>query len=130
MTKFNSVKKNNDFKIIYKNGKVKANNLLVMYVINKENISLDDKDNIMYPLIKDKNNREKNRIGISASKKIGNSVVRHRVTRLLRECFRLNEKKFKYKADIVVVAKKEIYGKEYKEVLSAFLNLCKRHELI
>ena len=86
MTKFNSVKKNNDFKIIYKNGKVKANNLLVMYVINKENISLDDKDNIMYPLIKDKNNREKNRIGISASKKIGNSVVRHRVTRLLREC--------------------------------------------
>ena len=43
----------------------RANRYLVMYVAE--------------------NGTEKNRIGIVASKKIGNSVVRHRVRRLIRE---------------------------------------------
>ena len=70
MRRFPSVKKNSDFQIVYKNGRSYANRLLVMYVYQT--------------------GREETRIGISVSKKVGNSVVRHRVTRLLRECFRLN----------------------------------------
>ena len=45
-----------------------------------------------------KNQHMKNRLGISVSKKVGNSVVRHRITRLVRESYRLNEEKF----DIIV----------------------------
>ena len=36
------------------------------------------------------NNSDENRFGITVSKKVGNSVVRHRVTRLIRESIRLN----------------------------------------
>jgi RNase P protein component len=46
-----------------------------------------------------------NRLGISVSKKVGNSVVRHRVTRLIREIYRLNETIFKTGLDIVVIAR-------------------------
>ena len=66
-----SLKKNNDFQIVYKSGRSYANKYLVMYV--KEN-GLD-----------------KNRLGISVSKKVGNSVVRHHLTRLIRESYRLLE---------------------------------------
>ena len=34
------------------------------------------------------NGLEKNRLGISVSKKVGNSVQRHRAVRLMRESFR------------------------------------------
>ena len=60
-----SLKKNIYFQNVYKNGKSYANKYLVMYVLN--------------------NNTEENRLGISVSKKVGNSVVRHRITRLIRE---------------------------------------------
>ena len=67
-----SLKKNSDFQRVYKEGKSYANKYLVMYILKRDT--------------------QKNRIGISVSKKVGNSVVRHRLTRLIRESYRLNEK--------------------------------------
>ena len=69
-----SLKKNTDFRRVYNKGSSHSNNLLVMYVLP--------------------NNKEENRLGISVSKKVGNSVVRHRVARLVRESYRLNENNF------------------------------------
>jgi len=46
------------------------------------------------------------RLGIAASKKIGNSVVRNRMKRLIREVFRRNRKLFPISADIVVIPKR------------------------
>lgn len=46
-----------------------------------------------------------NRLGISVSKKVGNSVVRHRLARLIREVFRLHGDKFNSGLDIVVVVR-------------------------
>ena len=71
MKRFNSLKKNQDFQTVYRGGKSYANKYLVMYVMDS--------------------GREDTRIGISASKKVGNSVVRHRFARLVRESFRLNK---------------------------------------
>jgi ribonuclease P protein component len=105
-----SLKKNHQFQFVYKNGKSYANKYLVMYV--KEN------------------GTEKNRIGISVSKKVGNSVVRHRVTRLLRESYRLHEAVFNSGLDIVIVARASAASVGYEEIESALLHLCKLHHII
>ncbi len=77
-----------------------------------------------------KNGTSKNRIGISVSKKVGNSVVRHRVTRLIRESYRLNEDMFNSGLDIVVIARVGAKDKGYQEINSALLHLAKMHKII
>ena len=104
-----SLKKNQDFKVVYQNGTSYANRLLVMYVL--------------------KNQHMKNRLGISVSKKVGNSVVRHRLTRLIRESYRLNEEKFDRNLDIVVIARNSAKDRSYQEIESAFMNLAQKHAI-
>ena len=105
-----SLKKNYQFQNVYKTGKSYANKLLVMYVV--------------------KNSTEINRVGISVSKKVGNSVVRHRVARLVRESYRLHEKVFNSGLDIVIVARKAAATATYSDVESALLHLGKLHKII
>ena len=102
--------KNKDFQIIYKKGRSYANKYLVMYVL--------------------KNKEEENRLGISVSKKVGNSVIRHRITRLIRESYRLQSKKFETGYDIVVIARTGAKEKNYSEIESALLHLGKLHNII
>ncbi len=104
-----SLKKNKDFQTVYRKGKSYSNKLLVMYVLP--------------------NNTEKNRLGISASKKVGNSVVRHRFARLVRESYRLHENIFNSGLDIVVVARKSAASASYAEIESALLHLSKLHHI-
>ena len=104
-----SLKKNIDFQQVYKRGTSNANRYLVMYVLPNQHM--------------------KNRLGISVSKKVGNSVVRHRLTRLIRESYRLNEEKFNRNLDIVVIARNSAKDRSYKEIESAFINLAQRHEI-
>ena len=106
MRRFPSVKKNSDFQTVYKNGKSCANRLLVMYVYQT--------------------GREETRIGISVSKKVGNSVVRHRVTRLLRECFRLNREQTDSGLDIIVVARGRTLTASWKELNDTFRRLARK----
>ena len=105
-----SLKKNNDFQKVYRKGTSQANRYLVMYV-------LENKERHM-----------ENRLGISVSKKVGNSVVRHRITRLIRESYRLNETLFERGLDIVVVARNGAKGRSYQEIESALLHLGQRHK--
>ena len=105
-----SLKKNRDFQNVYKNGISKANRLLVMYVIE--------------------NHLSTNRIGISVSKKVGNSVVRHHLTRLIRESYRLQEKVFNSGLDIVIVARPNAATATYRDVESAILHLGKLQKII
>ena len=70
------------------------------------------------------------RIGISVSKKVGNSVVRHRITRLIRETYRLNQTRIKPGYDIVVVARATAKGKSYHEINSAFLHLAEKQHIL
>ena len=71
-----------------------------------------------------------NRLGISVSKKVGNSVVRHRFTRLVRESYRLHENIFNSGLDIVVVGRKSAASVDYEEIESALLHLAKIHHMI
>jgi len=105
-----SLKKNRDFQNVYRKGKSYANKYFVMYVL--------------------KNNSEKNRLGISVSKKVGNSVIRHRVTRLIRESYRLNCSRFKDGYDIIIVARITAKGKSYDDICSALIHLGKIHNIV
>ena len=51
-----------------------------------------------------------NRLGITASKKIGNAVKRNRVKRLVREFFRLNKHRFPQGYDLVIIPYKGADG--------------------
>jgi len=105
-----SLKKNHLFQFVYKNGRSYANKYFVMYV--KEN------------------GTETNRIGISVSKKVGNSVVRHRVTRLVRESYRLQEAMFNSGLDIVIVARKSAASVSYMDIEKSLLHLGKLHKIV
>jgi len=110
MKKTESLKKNTDFRYVYGNGDVKANKYLIMYKIG--------------------NDLTLNRLGISVSKKVGNSVVRHHMTRLVRESYRLHEQVFNSGLDIVIVVKPCAKDCTYREVESALLHLAKLHKII
>ena len=76
------------------------------------------------------NRHGKNRLGISVSKKNGNSVVRHRITRLIRESYRLNEMKVNCGLDIVVIARPSVKDKGFFLVEKAFLDLAEKHHIL
>lgn len=105
-----TLKKNSEFQNVYNNGKSFANKYLVMYVFENES--------------------NRNRIGVSVSKKVGNSVIRHRITRLIKEIYRLNIENIEKNVDIIVIARVNAKGKAYKEIESAFLHLAKMHRII
>lgn len=104
------LKKNNEFKLVYRRGKSSANNLLVLYVFN--NNRNKTKDGEAY-----------NKVGISVSKKVGNSVVRSRSKRLITESYRLNEEQLKKGYDFVFVARSAIKEKNFFEVEEAMKKL-------
>lgn len=105
-----SLKKNQDFRLVYKNGKSYANKYFVMYVYE--------------------NNQDINRIGISTSKKVGNSIVRHRIARLVRESYRLHEDIFNSGLDIVIVTRMNAATIGYHEVEKALIHLGKLHHIV
>ena len=104
-----SLKKHKDFQHVYKKGSSYANKYLVMYVLE--------------------NQTEGNRLGISVSKKVGNSIVRHRLTRLIRESYRLQEDMFSSGRDIVVIARGAAKGKNYRDIESALIHLARLHNI-
>ncbi len=76
------------------------------------------------------NGSEFNRLGISVSKKVGNSVVRHHLKRLIKESYRLHEAVFNSGLDIVIVARVTAKNISYKEAESAVLHLGKLHSIV
>ncbi len=81
-------------------------------------------------VVKNKKYTDTNRLGISVSKKVGKSVVRSRVTRLIKESYRLSEEDIKQGYDIVVIATVSANGADYKEINKALLSLLKKHDLL
>ena len=110
MKTYESLKKNKDFSNVYQKGTSKANRLLVLYALE--------------------NPQHKSRLGISVSKKVGNSVVRHHLTRLIRESFRLHEDGFKDGLDLVVIARVNAKEADFHQLESALLHLGSLHHIL
>ena len=98
-----SLKKNSDFKKVYNLGQSRADRYLVMYILE--------------------NGSQTNRLGISVSKKVGNSVIRHHITRLVRESYRVNEDLYKTGYDIVVIARVRANSAHYHLIEKSLLKL-------
>ncbi len=105
MDKRNRLRKNEDFKKVYKYGKNYYNRNLIMYVM--------------------KNELENTRIGFTVSKKVGNSVVRNRVKRRIKEIVRRNLRNIKEGYDIILIPKKNVSEINHKELENAIFHIFK-----
>jgi len=110
MKAINRLRKNEDFRKVYQKRKSMANKLLIIYISENE--------------------YEFNRVGFTVSKKVGNSVVRSRVKRLMSESYRLNNEKVVQGHDIIFVARNTAAEATYKEIESALIHLLKKMNLI
>ena len=110
------IRKNIEFRFVYRRGKSFSNHLLVLYIYkNRKNII---------------STGNKNRLGISVSKKVGGSVVRNRTKRLIREAYRLNKYKLRIGYDFIFIARASIKDNSYIEVEKAVLDLMNKFKLI
>lgn len=105
MKKF-KLTQNKEFRVVYRKGKSYSNELLVLYVYKTKN--------------------DYTRFGISVSKKVGKSVVRNRVKRLIKESYRLNCHKIKKGYDLVFIARTLSSNKNYTSIENSLINLVKK----
>jgi ribonuclease P protein component len=109
--KSGKLRKNQEFRNVYRRGKSFSTDTLVLYV---------------YKANKREPNVKGNRVGISVSKKVGKSVIRSRVKRLISESYRLNNSNLKESYDFVFVARTAARDKSYKEIEESMKKLFKR----
>lgn len=99
------LKKSSQFTLVYKRGKSEVTRFIVMYYL--------------------KNGLEYNRIGYSVSKKVGNSVVRNKSKRLMKEAVRLNSGNLKNGYDIVFISRVKMNSATYKDAEKSVKKLMK-----
>ena len=91
-----SLKKNFEFRRVFKRGRFYAGKLIVIHTYS--------------------NNMDINRIGITIGKKAGNSVKRNRIKRLIKENYRLLETDLKFGYDIIVVYRNVMPVPDFKTI--------------
>ena len=99
-----------EFEETYAQGKSGATRTLVMWLRHGPGASL--------------------RLGVVASRVIGNAVHRSRAKRRLREAWRLNRSRFKGDVDVVLVARRSILTAPWQDVNEDLLRLAKRAGLL
>lgn len=110
--KYYRLRKNVEFRRVYRRGKSFATDILVLYIFKNYRNFIDG--------------NEINRAGISVSKKVGKSVIRSRVKRLISEGYRLNSANINKKYDLVFVARSAAKDKSYWEIESSIKKLLKK----
>jgi ribonuclease P protein component len=110
MDKSERIKKNSQFRFIYSRGKSYSNDKLVLYIF--------------------KNRKSINRIGLSVSKKVGKSVVRNRIKRLIREGYRLNKNMYKKGFDLIFIARAGAKNAKFTDIERSVIYLMKKGGLL
>ncbi len=104
-----SLKRNHEFRQLYRRGGASGNRYLVLYC-RKNKLGL-------------------NRLGLTVSVKLGGAVQRNRVKRLMREAYRLHEDEFACGVDLVIVARNRTVGASYHEIEKSLLRALKDNRL-
>lgn len=105
-----SLKSNRDFQRLYRHGKSAVLPCVVLYAR--------------------KNRLGVNRLGVTASTKLGHAVVRNRLRRRIREAYRLHEERFRAGYDLVVVARGRAVTSPYRQLEGDLLRAAKRLALL
>ena len=103
MRGFDPLKKNEEFQAVYRVRHNAADRNMIMYEAEGTG-----------------------RIGIVCSKKVGNSVVRHRFLRVVREVYRKNKEHVRSDRDLIVIARESAKGLGFFEIEESFLFLLRR----
>ena len=104
------IRKNMEFKDIYKSGKNYWNRNLILYV--------------------KKNDLNRTRVGYTITKKLGNAVERNRLRRKMKEIYRLNFYNIEEGYDLIFIAKKNIKDIPYKELEGSMLHIMSLAKLL
>ncbi|MCL1806096.1 MAG: ribonuclease P protein component [Oscillospiraceae bacterium] len=98
-----SLKQNREFRSLYARGKNTAGVYLAIYAR--------------------RNRFGVTRLGITASTKLGNAVVRNRVRRRIKEAYRLQEDRFAKGFDLVIVARSRAIEADFTALKSEMLRM-------
>lgn len=94
-----SLKRNNDFRRVFKSESIVGG----------------------YTVVYAKKNKYKfNRLGLTVGKAAGKAVVRNRLKRLMRESYRLRENRLKTGYDFIIVARNRAVGKTQSQIQNDF----------
>lgn len=110
MKKEYRIKDNEEFQVVFKQGKSFANRQLVIYYLKNKN-------------------QDHFRIGLSVGKKIGNAVIRNRIKRYLRQSFQDLEPKILPTLNIVIIARQPTKNMNYHEVKDSLTHLLQKKSL-
>ncbi len=86
-----------DFTRVYRYGRSFANHQLVLYVFNRPQV-------------------DRFRVGVSASKKIGNAVMRNRMRRMIKEIVRLQSDRVVDHVDLIFIVRKGATTMNYEQL--------------
>lgn len=76
------------------------------------------------------NGTQENQLGMTVSAKLGCAVVRNRLRRRLRECYRINETRFRPGFHMVIVARGRAVHASYQELEQSLLSLAEQLHLL
>ena len=110
MKKAVTLKENYEFRRMYQRGKSAVSGSMVVYCR--------------------KNRLGHNRLGLTASTKLGYAVVRNRCRRRLREVYRLNSPALRQGYDLILVARGRTISAPWKELNDTFMKLCRKLDLL
>lgn len=105
MKKKYRLRKNMEFKSVYSLGKKYWNRNFILYA--------------------KKNKLDETRVGFTITKKHGNSVLRNKIRRRLKEAYRLNLDNIKNGYDLVFIPKRNIVNISYKELEGSVIHIMK-----
>ena len=97
-----TVKKNGEFRRIYRKGRSAVSGGVVVYCM--------------------KNRKGMSRLGVTVSTKLGHAVVRNRVRRRLRELYRLHKQEMLSGYDVIVVARVRAAEMPYAKLEKQYLH--------
>ena len=104
-----SLKKNRDFQYVYRRGKAKGSKSMLLLFITPRTETIA--------------------VGFCVSKKVGNSVVRNRVKRRMKEAFRQEIEKLKPGCRLVFIARPLLSGATFAEIQKTMQYLLRKSGL-